>query len=357
LSLLRRPGDGTLKGRKIALLGRPGVHGASLSAVQAALVEQGAVARLVGTRIGRMPTADGDTLDADASLENEPGFLFDALVLPDGDEGVAALAQDGHTMEFIKDQFRHCKTILASVRRGPCWPRRGCPRAWTRAMPRAAPGWCSPTQRSASRPRPSSSPAWRGIDTSAARWTRRCSDPITQNPEPTMPDSSDKDACALLDADHLAVKHLFVEYARLAYAPDAEANDDRAAIAARICDELTVHAAIEEEIFYPALAARPSAMSPMWWPRPRKSTSRRKRLIAQIRETGEPAPPAPRWTSWWLTSLAPSKTNVKDERDELFPKARSAPGLDLAALGIQLKERQLQVMREAAPSVVRSRRG
>jgi catalase len=34
-------------------------------------------------------------------------------VLPDGEEGVAALAQDGHTMEFIKDQFRHCKTILA----------------------------------------------------------------------------------------------------------------------------------------------------------------------------------------------------------------------------------------------------
>ncbi|MBV8575015.1 MAG: catalase [Acetobacteraceae bacterium] len=113
LSLLARPGDGSLGGRKIALLVAPGVHGESLSAVQAALVERGAVARLVGTRIGRMPTADGDTLDADASLENEPGFLFDALVLPDGEEGVAALAQDGHTAEFIRDQFRHCKTILA----------------------------------------------------------------------------------------------------------------------------------------------------------------------------------------------------------------------------------------------------
>jgi catalase len=113
LSLLARPGDGTLRGRKIALLVAPGVMGASLSAVQSALVEAGAVARLVGTRIGRTPTADGDTLDADASLENEPGFLFDALVLPDGDEGVAALGQDAHTLEFIRDQFRHCKTILA----------------------------------------------------------------------------------------------------------------------------------------------------------------------------------------------------------------------------------------------------
>jgi len=52
-------------------------------------------------------------LQADASLENEPGFLFDALVLPDGEAGVAALAKDGHTMEFIKDQYRHGKTIMA----------------------------------------------------------------------------------------------------------------------------------------------------------------------------------------------------------------------------------------------------
>ncbi|KQT11188.1 catalase [Ramlibacter sp. Leaf400] len=112
LSLLARPGNGSLAGRKVAILVAPGVEGASVSAVQAALVEQGAVARLVGTRIGRMPTQEGDALDADASLENEPGFLFDALVLPDGAQAVAALAQDGHTMEFIKDQFRHCKAIL-----------------------------------------------------------------------------------------------------------------------------------------------------------------------------------------------------------------------------------------------------
>jgi len=113
LSLLARPGDGSIRGRKIAILVGPGVEAGSISKVQAALVEQGAVARLVGPRIGPFGTADGQAVDADASLENEPGFLFDALVLPDGEEAVAALAQDGHTLEFIKDQFRHCKTILA----------------------------------------------------------------------------------------------------------------------------------------------------------------------------------------------------------------------------------------------------
>lgn len=46
-------------------------------------------------------------------MENSPGFLFDALVLPDGSDAVQALAGNGHTVDFVKDQFRHCKTILA----------------------------------------------------------------------------------------------------------------------------------------------------------------------------------------------------------------------------------------------------
>ena len=112
LSLLARPGDGSIQARKIALLIAPGVVGESIAAIQAALVAEGAVPRLVAPRIGTVQTAEGKTLEADASLENEPGFLFDALVLPDGEQAVAVLAREGHTMEFIKDQYRHCKPIL-----------------------------------------------------------------------------------------------------------------------------------------------------------------------------------------------------------------------------------------------------
>ena len=112
LSLMARPGNGTIKARKVALLIAPGVMGEPIAQVQAALLAEGAVPRLVAPRIGAVKTAEGETLQADASLENEPGFLFDALVLPVGQAGVDALARDGHTMEFIKDQYRHCKTIL-----------------------------------------------------------------------------------------------------------------------------------------------------------------------------------------------------------------------------------------------------
>ena len=90
-----------------------GVEGESIAALRAALLEAGAVPRLIGPTLGTYKTAAGDTIEADASLENEPGFLFDALILPDGADAVAMLLTNGHTMEFVKDQYRHCKTMLA----------------------------------------------------------------------------------------------------------------------------------------------------------------------------------------------------------------------------------------------------
>ena len=47
-------------------------------------------------------------------LEVRPvAVLYDALVLSNGDEAINALRADGRTLEFIKDQYRHCKPILA----------------------------------------------------------------------------------------------------------------------------------------------------------------------------------------------------------------------------------------------------
>ena len=112
LSLKARPGDGSIAGRKVALLVADGVEGDSLLKIHAALLAQDAVPRFVAPHIGRITTSDGTEIEADASLENEPGFLFDALVLPNGAAAVDALSKDGHTAEFIKDQYRHCKPIL-----------------------------------------------------------------------------------------------------------------------------------------------------------------------------------------------------------------------------------------------------
>ena len=113
LSLTALPGDGGVRTRRVAILIANGVEGNSLKALHAALTEAGAVPRFVGPRLGTFTSASGGTIEADASMENSPSVLFDALVLPDGEVGVKTLASMGQTMEFLVNQYRHGKTILA----------------------------------------------------------------------------------------------------------------------------------------------------------------------------------------------------------------------------------------------------
>jgi len=112
LSMTSMPGDGGIRTRKIAILVANGVSGRQVKATYAALVEAGAVPRLMGKRLGPVNTSEKGMLEADESMENSPAVLFDALVLPGESEAVAGLLEDGRTLEFIKDQYRHCKTIL-----------------------------------------------------------------------------------------------------------------------------------------------------------------------------------------------------------------------------------------------------
>ena len=112
LSLTSRPGDGSIRGRKIAILLAPGVDASSVTETQAALARAGAVVRLVAARLGAVPAARGDALEPDATFETLPAVLFDAVVVPDGERAAAELGRLGHAREFLKDQYRHCKPVL-----------------------------------------------------------------------------------------------------------------------------------------------------------------------------------------------------------------------------------------------------
>ena len=154
-----------------------------------------------------------------------------------------------------------------------------------------------------------------------------------------MPTLADKDACELLDADHIAVKHLFVEYARQAAAPAAKGGSDRKALAMKICSELTVHAQIEEEIFYPALkGALPDAKALLR--EAQAEHQQAKEMIARIQGMGAADAAMDALVAELNRAI---EHHVKEERDELFPKAKAAPGLDLDALGAQLRERQQEL--------------
>ena len=113
LSLTALPGVLGIRTRQIAILVADGVDSVSIASIHSALVKEKAVVHYVGPRVGTFTVGGGGPIEADKSLENSPSVLFDALVLPDGNDAVETLARLGHTMEFVKDQYRHCKTILA----------------------------------------------------------------------------------------------------------------------------------------------------------------------------------------------------------------------------------------------------
>ena len=113
LSLFARPGDGSIRARRVAIIVADGCDGDVMTAVADRLTNEGAVPRFVSTTLGSVQPATGDAIEIDVSLEAAPAVLYDALVLPTGSAAVDALGDDGRTLEFIKDQYRHCKPILA----------------------------------------------------------------------------------------------------------------------------------------------------------------------------------------------------------------------------------------------------
>ncbi len=113
LSLFSRPGDGSIRTRKVALIVADGVDGSELQSIYDALTDQGALAVYVGHRLGAVQSSSGEPIEVEITLETAPAVLFDALVLPSGKTAIEMLGNSGQAMEFLKLQYRHCKPILA----------------------------------------------------------------------------------------------------------------------------------------------------------------------------------------------------------------------------------------------------
>jgi catalase len=112
LSLFARPGDGGIRARRIAILVADGVEGMAVRAVHAGLAREEAVPRFVGVRLGSVQSTDGDNIEVDVTFEAMPSVLFDAVVIPGGQRAMTALGSVEAAVEFIKEQYRHCKPIL-----------------------------------------------------------------------------------------------------------------------------------------------------------------------------------------------------------------------------------------------------
>ena len=145
------------------------------------------------------------------------------------------------------------------------------------------------------------------------------------------------DAIELLTADHKSVKAMFQTFEKLKERDDAD--DEKADLVQRICAELTVHATIEEEIFYPAVREAIDEEDLMDEADVEHASA--KDLIAQL----EAASPGDDHFDAKVTVLGELiDHHVKEEEGEMFPKARKA--IDVEAIGAELAERKAELSDE-----------
>lgn len=149
--------------------------------------------------------------------------------------------------------------------------------------------------------------------------------------------SSSQDAIELLTADHKSVKGLFQAFEKIKGREDAE--DEKAELVQRICSELTIHATIEEEIFYPAV--REAIDDEDLIDEADVEHAGAKALIAQL----ESASPGDDHYDAKVTVLAEMiEHHVKEEEGEMFPKARKA--IDVNNIGADLVARKAELGEE-----------
>jgi len=153
-----------------------------------------------------------------------------------------------------------------------------------------------------------------------------------------MPRKATPDAIALLKADHRAVEDLFAKFEK------ARDDDRKKALARQICTELTIHAMIEEEIFYPACQGQIEDEDVL--DESYVEHDGAKVLISEILSNVNA-----RYFEAKVTVLSELiKHHVKEEEkrsEGLFAQARDA-GLDIEALGNRLMARKQQLKEQFA---------
>lgn len=140
------------------------------------------------------------------------------------------------------------------------------------------------------------------------------------------------DALQLLKQDHREVEELFSEF------ESAKDGRTRSSVARRIAQALTVHAQIEEELFYPAVRQELQEHSLINEAKVEHESV--KRLIADL----EDMKPSDELYKAKMTVLREYvKHHVKEEERELFPMVKKSE-LDLMGLGEELMARKTELM-------------
>jgi hemerythrin superfamily protein len=143
-----------------------------------------------------------------------------------------------------------------------------------------------------------------------------------------------QDAITLLKADHRQVEQWFEEF------QSSRSDSNKSQLAQQICQALTVHTSIEEEIFYPAFLE--ATQEEDIHHEAEVEHAGAKQLIAQI-EGSSPQDDYFDAKVKVLSEMIKHHVREEEKRAGMFAKARQSD-MDLEALGEQLATRKMELM-------------
>lgn len=110
LSLYANP-DGNIKGMRVSLLTADGVSLKSVEEICNALHKEGVHPQILSPHMGSVKTEEGEDLMVDGSLAANLSVLFDAVIVPEGQESIQTLLMDGDAKYHLRQAYRHLKAI------------------------------------------------------------------------------------------------------------------------------------------------------------------------------------------------------------------------------------------------------
>lgn len=151
--------------------------------------------------------------------------------------------------------------------------------------------------------------------------------------------SSSQDALHLLSEDHKKVIDMFEEFEQMKKEGDTD-EEAKQMLVEQACTELTIHAQVEEEIFYPAAREAIEDMDLLDEAEVEHASTRQ-----LITELAAMQPDDDLYDAKFTVLGEYVKHHIQEEEKQLFPKIKKSE-LDLDELGEEIRQRKLELREE-----------
>lgn len=151
--------------------------------------------------------------------------------------------------------------------------------------------------------------------------------------------ASSQDALHLLMEDHKKVQEMFEEFEQMKEAGELD-DDTKQQLVEDACTELTIHAQVEEELFYPAARDAIDDMDLLDEAEVEHASARQ-----LITELAAMQPDDDLYDAKFTVLGEYVKHHIQEEEKQLFPKIKKAE-LDLDELGEEIRQRKVELREE-----------